>query len=130
MRAKPAKGTQSGQAASAAPQYVVQNGRRLVLLEESEYDRLRRKADEWEPLLPEPLADGNYPAADYLRVSLARKIIRHRRRAGLTQMELARRAGVRPETLSRIEHGKHTPSVATVEKIERALQEAAAEATE
>jgi DNA-binding XRE family transcriptional regulator len=100
----------------------------MVLVEEREYQRLREKADEWEPLLPEPLPNGNYPALEYARASLARKIIRHRRRLGLTQVDLARRAGIRPETLNRIEQGKHSPSVATVEKIDRALKKA--EATE
>jgi HTH-type transcriptional regulator / antitoxin HipB len=111
----------------AAVQRVMRNGRRLVLLEESEYERLRRKADEWEPLLPEPDADGNYPAREYMRASIAREIVRLRRRLGLTQAELARRAGIRPETVNRIEQGKHSPSVGTVEKIDRALKEAAAE---
>jgi DNA-binding XRE family transcriptional regulator len=76
------------------------------------------------PLLPEPDADGNYPALEYSRVSLARKIIRDRRRLGLTQTDLARRAGIRSETLNRIEQGKRSPSVRTVDKIDRALQEA------
>ena len=106
------------------PRYRTIAGKRMVLLGESEYDRLKPKADEWEPLLPEPLPDGNYPAVEALCVSLARKIIRHRRRVGLAQAELAQRAGIRPETLNRIEKGKHSASVATVEKIERALTEA------
>ncbi len=100
------------------------NGRRVVVLEVAEYDRLREKADEWEPLLPEPDAKGNYPAREYMLASIARDIIRHRRRAGLTQVELARRAGIRPESLNRIEQGKVSPSVATVEKIDKALREA------
>ena len=74
--------------------------------------------------MPERDADGNWPALEYARVSLARKIIRHRRRLGLTQTELARRAGIRPETLNRIEQGKRSPSVRTVDKIDRALREA------
>ena len=108
-------------------QHVIRNGRQMVLLEESEYERLIMKADEWEPLLPEPDANGDYPAVEYARASLARKIIRHRRRLGLTQADLARKAGIRPETLNRIESGKNSPSVATVEKIDRALQKAEAE---
>jgi ribosome-binding protein aMBF1 (putative translation factor) len=110
--------------ATTGPTFRTLGGRRVVVLEPAEYERLRQKADEWEPLLPAPDANGNYPAVEALRVSLARKIIRHRRRVGLTQRELARRAGIRPETLNRIEHAVKTPSVATIEKLERALQEA------
>jgi DNA-binding XRE family transcriptional regulator len=66
-------------------------------------------------------ARGNYPAAEALQVSIARSIVRGRRKAGLTQVELARRAGIRTETLNRIEKGKHAPSVSTIEKIERVL---------
>jgi len=111
----------------AAPKHVTRNGRRFVVLEESEYERLRRTADEREPLLPGPLPSGNYPAVEYLRASLARKIVHARRRAGLTQVELSRRAGIRPETLNRIEQGKHSPSMGTMEKIDRALREAEGE---
>ena len=112
---------------SATVRHVRRNGQQLVVLEESEYERLRMKADEWEPLLPELDADGTYPAKEYMLASLARKIIRHRRMLGLSQAELARRAGIRPETLNRIEQGKHSPSVPTVEKIDRALKKAEAE---
>jgi ribosome-binding protein aMBF1 (putative translation factor) len=98
----------------------------MVVLEEAEYLRLKQKADEWEPLLPQPDSDGNYPAREYMLASIARSVIRHRRRLGLSQAELARRAGIRPETLNRIEQAKHSPSVATIEKIDRALKEAEA----
>ena len=107
-----------------APEYRTIKGKRMVLLPEAEFEELVRKADEWEPLLPEPDADGNYPALEAMAVSIARSIVRDRRRLGLTQVELARRAGIRPETLNRIEQGKSTPSVASVEKIDRALQAA------
>ena len=90
---------------------VTVKGKRMVMLEESDFDRLMRKADLFEPLLPEPDVNGNYPAVEYLRVSLARKIIRHRRRLGLTQVDVARRAGIRVETLNRIEQGHRSPSV-------------------
>ena len=99
-------------------------GKRMVMLEESEFDRLLWKADEFEPLLPEPDADGNYPAVEYMRISLAIKIIRDRRRAGLTQAELARRAGIRAESLNRLEQGHVVPSIRTIRKIDQALREA------
>jgi len=103
-------------------------GQRFVILPEAEYRRLRGKtSEEAEPVLPAPDARGNYPAVEAARVLLARKIIRRRRAAGLSQVELARRAGVRVETLSRLEHAKHSPNVATVDKIVRALDAADAE---
>ncbi|MCE9553116.1 MAG: helix-turn-helix domain-containing protein [Planctomycetes bacterium] len=52
-------------------------------------------------------------------------MIRQRKAAGLTQEELARRAGVRQETICRLESGKHSPTVRTVQRIERALARAA-----
>jgi len=103
---------------------AVVKGERVVMLAEAEFERLMQKADEWEPLLPEPDADGNYPALETLRVSLARKIIRDRRRLGLTQAELARRVGIRPESMNRIELGRVSPTIRTIEKIDRVLIEA------
>jgi transcriptional regulator with XRE-family HTH domain len=43
-----------------------------------------------------------------------------RRRAGLTQAELARRAGVPKSTVGRIESGARMPSAAMVERLVRA----------
>jgi DNA-binding XRE family transcriptional regulator len=101
------------------------DGKPYVILPRDEYDRLTTLAKAADlPPLPEPNADGNYPAVEYARASLARKIIRDRVAAGLTQRQLAHRAGVRVETLCRIETGKHTPSVATIDKIDRALRQA------
>ena len=111
-----------------AAKRVVVRGKRMVMLEEAEFDRLLRKADEWEPLMPAADADGNYPALEAVRVSLAIDIIRHRRRLGLSQADLARRAGIRPESLNRIEQGHvRAPSIRTIEKIDRALREAEGE---
>jgi transcriptional regulator with XRE-family HTH domain len=53
---------------------------------------------------------------------LGRDVVRDRERFGWSQAELARRAGVRVETLNRIETGRRTPSVATIEKIDEALR--------
>ena len=98
-------------------------GQRWVILRERDYKRLATRADAVTPTpaLPEPDALGHYPAVEYARASLAGKIIRQRRTAGLTQAALARRARIRPETLNRIEKGKTTPDTATIVKIERAL---------
>jgi DNA-binding XRE family transcriptional regulator len=87
-------------------------------------EALLRKADVWEPDLPAPDASGNYPAREALAVLQARDILRARRKLGLSQAELARRAGIRPETLNRIEQGRNKPSVPTIAKIDRALKAA------
>jgi len=78
------------------------------------------------PELPGPNAAGLYPAVATARVLLARKLIRARLEAGLTRRGLARRAGVRLDTLRRLESGRHSPSVRAVDKIDRALREAGA----
>ncbi len=103
------------------------DGRDYVILPRADYDRLSKLAKAAElPPLPRPDADGNYPAVDYARASLARNIIRGRIEAGLTQLELGKLAGIRNETLCRIERGQHTPSVATIARIEQALKQATA----
>jgi predicted transcriptional regulator len=78
------------------------------------------------PIFPPVNADGFYPAKETLQVIIARQLIERRHKAGLSQAELAKRASVRQETLSRLESGKHAPNVRTVEKIDRALSEAGA----
>jgi DNA-binding XRE family transcriptional regulator len=77
------------------------------------------------PPWPEPDADGYVPAMEFVRVSIARDIIRERKALGLTQEQLAKLAGVRQETLCRLETGRHSPTVRTVEKIDKALVRAA-----
>ena|SRR5947209_7211694 len=114
-----------------AEQGITRNGKRFVLVEERRWQRIRQLAEQAtaaaESPLPEyPPADkqGNRPAVEYARVSLARKLIEARKAAGLSQQELARRAGLRQETISRLESGKHSPVVRTVERIDRALKAA------
>lgn len=121
--------TNNHQHNGAAAKRVVVKGRRMVMLDEVEFDRLLIKADEWEPRLPEPNANGNYPAVEYACISLALKIIRHRRRLGLTQAELARRARIRLSSLVKVEQGHAVPSVRIIDKVDRALNEAEAEAS-
>jgi transcriptional regulator with XRE-family HTH domain len=67
-----------------------------------------------------------YPTDETLAVVTARNILRRRRAAGLTQVDLARRANIRPETLNRIEQGKHAPSITTVDKLDKVLTKAEA----
>ncbi|MCE5267511.1 MAG: helix-turn-helix domain-containing protein [Planctomycetaceae bacterium] len=104
-------------------QTIMLEGKPYVVLPREEFDRLSTLAKAGElPPLPEPDAQGNYPAVEYARASLARKLIRDRVAVGLSQRELATLAGIRVETLCRIETGKHTPSVPTVDKLDRALK--------
>jgi len=114
-------------------QRIEVGGERYVLLPEGEYDRLCSKAGEAVPLsdddlppLPKPDRHGNFPAVEFATISLARDIIRDRRAAALTQQELANLVGVRQETISRIETGKHRASVKLVDKIDRVLRKALA----
>jgi transcriptional regulator with XRE-family HTH domain len=102
-------------------------GQRFVIVPEGEYRRLREAAEGSTPELPPADACGYYAAVETMRVLLARDILRQRRALGLSQAELARRAGIRPDTLNRLEQGKHSPSVPTVDKIDRALRVAEAE---
>lgn len=61
-------------------------------------------------------------AIAYATVSIAKGLRTLRHRAGLTQSEVARRAGIRAETLSRLENGRGNPTVATVRRIVRAIE--------
>jgi DNA-binding XRE family transcriptional regulator len=112
-----------------AMQRIEVAGQHFVLIEESEYERLCTRAgetvavsDDGLPPLPQPDAHGRFPAVEYMRISLARDVIRDRRAAGLTQQELADLARTRQETISRIESGRYTPSVKLIDRIEAALR--------
>jgi len=108
-------------------------GKRFVIVPEAEYDRLRQAAavigDVEMPELPPRLPNGNYPAIQAVRVGLARKLIKRRWGARLTQAELARRAGIRAETINRIEKARVSADTATVTKIVRALEKAERQAS-
>lgn len=93
-----------------------------VVIPKAEYERLvtRSKAADLPPL-PPPDAQGNVPAVATGRASVAREIITRRSALGWNQKELAAAAGVRVETVCRLETAKHTASVPTVEKLDKAL---------
>jgi ribosome-binding protein aMBF1 (putative translation factor) len=103
-------------------------GRQFVVLEAGEYERLKAAADSSSdgPRLPKPDRRGYVPAIEYSRASIARELIARRRKAGLSVAELARKAKVGVQTLRRLEEGKSIPSVAAVDKLDRALKAAKA----
>jgi len=107
---------------------VVLDGIPYAILRESLLQALCRRAGVQLP----PASTAQVVPADPLagtdldRAGLARRLVDRRKRAGLTQAGLARAAGVRVETLNRIERGKHTPDFATVRKLVVAMQRAEA----
>ena len=52
---------------------------------------------------------------------LGQKVAIYRRLAGLTQVKLAKKLRVTPETINRLERGKAVPSIATIQKVAGAL---------
>jgi ribosome-binding protein aMBF1 (putative translation factor) len=99
----------------------------MVSIRRAEYERLLAKAgepypSEEGPPFPAPDAQGNFPAVEYLRASIAKEVIRRRKAAGLSQADLGQLARVRQETISRLETGKHTVSQTVMVRIERALE--------
>jgi len=119
------------------PKLIELDGREYVILPREEYDRMALNApmgtlagaEDFDPFdnhegppMPEADADGHYPAAETGRAIIARRLIHDRKRRGLTQTRLAELAGVRAETINRIELGKNAASVRTMEKIDAALR--------
>jgi len=104
------------------------DGKRYVVLPEAEYERLCRSAnevvadDDTLPPFPKPDRNGRFPAVEYTRIAIARDLIRDRKAAGLSQQQLAELAGVRQETISRLETGKHTAGTQTIEKLTQAIE--------
>ncbi len=98
------------------------DGIRYVILRDSVFQLLCKKAkvevEKEESSEPSPTTlDLNEP-------SLPEKLLRRRQVSGLSQADLARKAGVRVETLNRIERGKTTPDFTTVRKLVIAMNEA------
>ena len=92
------------------PQVLTLAGRPYVLVPKSDFDRLRLKADS-------PGEDASWLIED----SVGSNLRARRHLAGLTLAVVADRAGIRLETLSRIENGRTDPSVRTVRSILKAL---------
>jgi DNA-binding XRE family transcriptional regulator len=86
------------------------------------FDALKTDKNKKTAPLPKTDKHGRVPALEYARISLARDLIRDRKGVRLSQQKLAELAGIRQETLSRIETGKHTATPSTVDKIMRVIE--------
>ena len=108
----------------SSPTYTVLelDGVRYAVLRESVLRRLAKKAG-----VVIPAIEGASAGVDELSMddeALAKRLVARRKGVGLTQADLARRAGVRVETLNRIERGKSTPDFATIRKLITAIHAA------
>lgn len=61
-------------------------------------------------------------AVSFASTSIGKDLRKRREAAGLQQIDVARRAHIRPETLSRIEHGHGNPTVRFIRGILRAIE--------
>lgn len=104
-------------------QTVEIDGKKLVILTEKAFEELMEKAGVLPPLPPTD-ERGASDALAFADAAIARKLISRRIRAGWTQKELAKRAGVRLETISRIEGGKNSPTRETMTRVDGALRKA------
>jgi outer membrane protein TolC len=91
---------------------------------EDEWRGARGGGEEELPPLPKVDAEGNAPAMEFARASLARKMIIERRARGWTQTELAKRARLRVETINRLEHARHTAAESAARDAESAVLQA------
>lgn len=97
----------------------------FVLLPRQEYEALLAKAHgQALPDLPAPDRHGHRPARSSVAVLIAREIITARLKAGWTQKQLAQRAKVSVETISRLESARHKPQAATLAKLEAVFKKA------
>ena len=74
------------------------------------------------PKLPPRDSRGERPAKAAVLAVIARTLIRRRTQAGLDQKRLAQLAGVRAETISRIESGRYRPRRETMLRIDQAIE--------
>ena len=104
-------------------QHIEVGDGRMVVLSEDDFNAIMEKAGVLPPM-PAKTQSGNYPATETCDAIIARKIVTRRIRAGMTQVELARKAGVRFETISRLESAKQVPRRETIIRIDAALNRA------
>jgi DNA-binding XRE family transcriptional regulator len=87
-------------------------GKPYVILPRDDFDRLVAGAQ-----------PPGVNAAPFGMISVGPDLRARRHQAGMTLSELADRADIAPETLSRIENGHTNPSIRTVRSILNALEE-------
>jgi DNA-binding XRE family transcriptional regulator len=102
---------------------LIEEGRKFVLVPAEAWERIATGAVTM-PEVPTTDAEGNMDALEFARATIARGIIRDRVAAGLSQAELARRAGIQPAVLNRIEKAKVVPDNSTMKKIDAVLSPA------
>lgn len=88
-----------------------------VVIPRAEYEQ----AQAFQPKLPPRDARGERPAKSAVQAVIAHSLIRRRTEAGLDQKHLAVLAGVRAETISRIESGRYRPRPETMLRIDQAI---------
>ena len=84
------------------------------------------REDEFLALTQTGQRKGKVDALDAINISdqrLADRLLQRRQDTGLTQKDLARLAGVRVETLNRIEKGRTTPDFKTIRKLVNAISQ-------
>lgn len=97
---------------------------RYAVLPEHQLKRLMKQAG-IRALPPEPPpADLDLDASAWNAQAIAEHLVKRRERTGLAQAELARQAGIRVETLNRIERGKTNPDFSTIRKLVAAIRKA------
>ena len=107
------------------PKMMTLDNETFVVMPRQEYQDLMAQAHGVAlPTYPPADKKGRRPAVDFGLVSIAREVITRRLAAGWTQEKLAEKAGLRVETISRLEGAKHHPQQATIEKIHKALTRA------
>jgi DNA-binding XRE family transcriptional regulator len=107
-----------------SPKTLELGGKRYVVIEEQEYLRLKGCPTLGRGKMvrmPNGQMVETFDALKVANLSIARRIRTYRKKAGMGQLELATAAGVRPETVSRIERGEGNPTVGTIEKLIRAM---------
>ena len=103
---------------------ITRHGKKFALVPMDAYRRFMAETSTDLPDYPPLDADGTRNALDSIRISIARRLIQDRTSARLTQQKLAKLAGVRQETISRIESGKHTATMRVIRKLDKALRTA------